>query len=492
MLRHFSNSCLSFDDLGGLDDDMSNRIARQPLVLGPGTEVFMDGQPVQPVISSATMAKAFSGSLLDLNAYNPDAEDEPDEVRSPLVQGGAGSAFQATTILQSLNADATRNRERTKHNHNVVVVLGAHSFIGSHVVCCLLEAGYVVRAAVRDKASMGMRALYAMVPDAPQNLTLYSLDELTPATYDDVIRGANYVINTLISSLVNPVAVVQSVQNMFDSIRRCGKSVKRVVLTCSAISVSHPSDSDVTGGYDETHWNTKSTKDKEPLQYAKIEAEKEAVRLAKLVNVELVTLLPTLVVGPARCNEISESVRTIQDIAVGNKWFPFAPKMYWNFVDVRDVARAHVAAMENVRAANQRYLIGNRATKFSEIGRVIKTRYPHLTPPIYDAPNMLTLLIAPITNPRVSLRYLWRTLGNVRTFNCTKMRHDLGIQLTPLDRTVEDIVEDLIIAGVIAHSDHAAAKAGSSSSSLLGTKQMLAIASSLVLIGGVVAWRRVC
>eukprot|EP00759_Apiculatamorpha_spiralis_P002514 PhF_6_TR10992/c1_g1_i1/m.17786 len=488
LLRHFSNSCLSFDDLGGLDEDNArDRIARQPMVLGPGTEMFLDGQPTQPVLSSATMAKAFSGSLLDLNAYNPDAEEDPPE------GGSYQQPVTSTTIFQNLTAEVTRQKERQKRVADTVTVIGAHTFVGSHIVHYLLESGYIVRAIVRDKSAANMRALSSATPDAHHSLSLITFDETDPTHYESVIQGSTYVINALLPSLPNPLVIDQCVQFMFDAIRKVGKkTVRRVVLTGSATSVSHPTDPDVPNGYDETHDNTKTMKASEPLQYARINAEKEAIRLAHVVDIELVTILPTLAIGPARCNEISESVRTIQDIAIGSKWFPFAPKLYWNFVDVRDVARAHIAALENPRAKNQRYIVGSRATKYSEIGRIIKSRYPHLTPPIYDAPNLLTLIVGPIFNTRVSLGYLWRTLGKVRTFNCNKLRHDLGINLTPLERTIEDIVEDLIIAGVVAHSEAAARGDGTASgksTALLQVVKWGKVVGAVVALGW--AWRKI-
>eukprot|EP00008_Paramoeba_atlantica_P010253 CAMPEP_0201493014 /NCGR_PEP_ID=MMETSP0151_2-20130828/35748_1 /ASSEMBLY_ACC=CAM_ASM_000257 /TAXON_ID=200890 /ORGANISM="Paramoeba atlantica, Strain 621/1 / CCAP 1560/9" /LENGTH=89 /DNA_ID=CAMNT_0047880137 /DNA_START=38 /DNA_END=303 /DNA_ORIENTATION=- len=77
MLRHFSTNRLSFEDLNDTTEDfLHERIARRPCVLGPGTEFFLDGKPIEPMLSSATITKAFSGSHLDLSAFSPDLTDD--------------------------------------------------------------------------------------------------------------------------------------------------------------------------------------------------------------------------------------------------------------------------------------------------------------------------------------------------------------------------------------------------------------------------------
>jgi len=158
-------------------------------------------------------------------------------------------------------------------------------------------------------------------------------------------------------------------------------------------------------------------------------------------------LLPTILIGPGRTDTVSEAMRTIADLAHGSPYFPFAANMHWAFVDVRDAAAAHVRALEAPVAAGKRYLLATRNCNLAEIGRIIRAKHPHLTPPTVTLPSLLTLACAPLLGSRVSVRYLWRTLGRRVAVNGQRAVHDLSLAVTPFDDTVRDAVADLIQMG---------------------------------------------
>lgn len=447
---------MSLDDI-----DVVRRpvIVEQPHILGPGTDFFTeDGRPVRPQPSAHTIHKVFSGSALDLNAMgNKDGEDEDEEAAAvPVAQGSAsrpGGDATMSSIFHQVSSDSDRERTKATKNKTTVLVVGGNGYIASHVVANLLSDGYTVRITVAEALeSAEQLELYSLVPDAGHRLSITEADITNASAFRDVIRGCKYVVHCGVSpshSLreKNVVQVhVDSVQALFDAIRLSGKpTLKRVILTGSAAAVFHIQDPvPPRGRFDESSWNLRATAQSDPVPFAKISFEREAWRLQKMFGVELVVILPSIVIGPSLLHETSEAMRTIHDLASGS---PYAPNLFWNFVDVRDVAKAHVRAMENADLVDQRIIVSNACLSLCEIGQLIKKAFPHLNPPIKAAPLWITLIVAPLTHARVKLSFLWRNLGVKKVLDSSKSIRELGLELTPMERTVADSVDQLIRAG---------------------------------------------
>lgn len=459
MLKVFSGSCLSLDDM---DVIRRPKIIEQPHLLGPGNDFFTeDGRPVRPQPSAHTLQKVFSGSALDLNAMKDDEEDEEiaaaepsDAVTGDSQQSTSGATV--TTILTQLSCESERERSKALKNKTTVLVVGGNGYVACHVVAKLLDAGYSVRITVSEPLdSAEQLEIYSTVPDAGHRLSITEASVTNPGAFREVLRGCKYVVHCGVSpaqaqrekDIIR--AHLESVAALFDAIRLNGKpSVKRVVLTGSAAAVFHIQDPvPPTGAFNEQSWNTRATATTDPVPFAKLSFEREAWRLQKMFGVELVVMLPSIVIGPSLLHETSEAMRTIHDLASGSPFFPFAPNLYWNFVDVRDVAEAHVRAMEHNDISEQRIIVSTDCLSLSEIGALIKKSHPHLTPPTYSAPSWITLIVAPLSHAKVKMSFLWRNLGVKKVLDNRKSLELLDMQMTPLERTVADSVEQLIRAG---------------------------------------------
>lgn len=101
---------------------------------------------------------------------------------------------------------------------------------------------------------------------------------------------------------------------------------------------------------------------------------------------DLVTMNPPIVIGPwlpgyARENDSS---MLVAEYLTGEK--KVAPDGGMGFVDVRDVARAHVLAMQTPRAKG-RYLIAAGSLLFIDMCRMLKEFYPGRPIPLEKAPG---------------------------------------------------------------------------------------------------------
>lgn len=446
----FSGSCLSLDGV----DVHRPRLVERRHELGPGFDLFdEEGRPTQPPSRAHCIHKIFSGSALDLNAAG--SEEEVKSPRQNPVRHPVDGSL--STMLEKLSSESEKERDRQIRSRTTVLVVGGAGYVGSHVTAQLLEAGYTVRCAV-PTSQLNQHVsedLHLMVPEANRRLTVTEIDLTDMNSFREVMKGCVYVVHTGVASVQDRGDIVnvhvEAAKTLFDAIRCFSKStVRRVILTGSSTTVFHPSDVPPDkGGFNEEHWNTKASSNTEPFHFAKVAFEKEAWRLHKMVGVELVVVIPSIVLGPSHTTEVSEGMRTLSDLCNSSPFFPFAPPMYWNFVDVRDVAAAHVLAMENDAAAGQRFIVSAGCFSLSEIGSMAKKSYPHLHPPHMNAPWALTMILGPATNARVSMRYLWNNLCVRRPLDSTKIQTVLGAKVRSMEVTVADSIKSLIDEGYL-------------------------------------------
>ncbi|KAJ0038516.1 hypothetical protein Pint_23933 [Pistacia integerrima] len=185
----------------------------------------------------------------------------------------------------------------------VVCVTGASGFIASWLVKLLLEHGYTVKATVRD----------------PKRLHIFKANLMEEGSFDSAVDGCEGVFHTaspVFLSTNDPQAelIDPAVKGTLNVLRSCAKvqSVKRVVITSSTASV--------------------------------------------FFNERLLT--PDVVADETlvfRSRFLQEIKRTGVDTF---------PRPY-RFVDVRDVAYAHVQALE-VPTASGRYLLVGKVTQRCE------------------------------------------------------------------------------------------------------------------------------
>ena len=74
--------------------------------------------------------------------------------------------------------------------------VGASGFVATEIVKQLLEKGYNVRGTVRSLASKEkVEHLELLNAALPGKLTLHEADLLTPGSFDDIVKGADFVFH---------------------------------------------------------------------------------------------------------------------------------------------------------------------------------------------------------------------------------------------------------------------------------------------------------
>lgn len=262
-----------------------------------------------------------------------------------------------------------------------VLVTGGTGFIAQYCMIALLNAGYAVHTTVR---SLGREAevrehLKVGGVDAGDRLRFFVADLSSDAGWADAAAGCTYAMHgaspTPSGDQVKLEDWVQPAVNGNLRVLRAARDagMKRVVLTSAfgAVGVGHGPDH--RRPFDETDWSNLDG-NIAPYQISKTLAERASWEfIANEGNgLELTTVNPTAVYGPALGADYSHSIRLITNMLEGQ---PGCLNVNSCCVDVRDVADLHLRAMTNPAANGERFLatVGD-AMLMVEVAQLLKDR----------------------------------------------------------------------------------------------------------------------
>lgn len=188
---------------------------------------------------------------------------------------------------------------------------------------------------------------------------------------------------------------------MLKSIKKNAPSVKRVVITSSFASIVNPFKGNWPGHtYSEADWNpiTHEQALENPsngYRASKTFAEKAAWEFVEKEKpgFTLSTMCPPLVLGPIvhylnSLDALNTSNQRIRDIYQGKAKDEIPETGTFLWVDVRDLALAHVKAMELDDAANKRFFVTAGLYCNKQIAEIIKKEYPeHKSLPSSSTPG---------------------------------------------------------------------------------------------------------
>ena len=338
-----------------------------------------------------------------------------------------------------------------------VLVTGGSGYIASWIVRYLLEDGRRVRATVRNpQKRTGLEHLHALDREHPGRLTLHQADLLEPGSFTAAMDGCELVIHTaspfLMENIHDPQEqlirpAVEGTRNVLDGVNQTG-SVKRVVLT-SSVAAIYGDCADMQGRdcFTEADWNTTSTAEHQPYSYSKTVAEREAWAIQQnQQRWDLVTIHPSMVLGPSLTTvSVSGSMTTMRRFADMSMALG-APAIQLGVVDVRDVARAHIAA-GFTPAAHGRYIASSEVVSMLDLSRALRARFgSRLSFPSRELPKFLIKLAAPVGG--LSRKFVERNVGWPLCFDNSRTVAELGITFRPAAESVVEHFQEMIDDGL--------------------------------------------
>ncbi|XP_030972466.1 tetraketide alpha-pyrone reductase 1-like isoform X2 [Quercus lobata] len=277
----------------------------------------------------------------------------------------------------------------------VVCVTGASGYIASWLVKLLLQRGYTVKATVRDPNDPKKTDHLLALDGAKERLKLFKANLLEEGSFDSVVDDCVGVFHTaspvfLAASDPQAELIDPAVKGTLNVLKSCSKfsSIKRIIVTSSigAIMCSRkPLTPDVI--LDETWFSDPVTCEESKLWYmlSKTLAEEAAWKFAKENGIDMITMNPGLVIGPLLQSTTTFSVDTILNLINGS--YSSYDGSY-RFVDIRDVANAHIQVFETPSASGRYCLVG-RVTSHSETLKILRELFPALFPTQKPASNFL-------------------------------------------------------------------------------------------------------
>ncbi|KAK4441448.1 Cinnamoyl-CoA reductase 1 [Sesamum alatum] len=264
-----------------------------------------------------------------------------------------------------------------------VCVTGASGYIASWLVKFLLQRGYTVKASVRDPNDPKKTQHLLSLDGAKERLHLLKANLLEEGSFDSVVEGCDGVFHTaspFYHAVTDPQAelIDPALKGTLNVLGSCAKtpSVKRVVLTSSVAAVAYngkPLTPEVV--VDESWWSNPDVCRKMQQWYvlSKTLAEDAAWKFVKEKGIDMVVINPAMVIGPLLQPTLNTSSAAILNlINAGGETYPNST---FGWINVKDVANAHILAFEN-SSANGRYCLVERVAHFSEIVKILRELYP--------------------------------------------------------------------------------------------------------------------
>lgn len=263
-----------------------------------------------------------------------------------------------------------------------VLVTGGSGFIAGHLILQLLERGDRVRATIRSTAKepAARDVLTRAGMTSGESLEFVAADLTRDAGWAEAMTDIDVVAH--VASPVLPGHVTDENQVIAPAregtlrVLRAAQAagVRRVVLTSAfhAVGWGHPHDDHL---FTEDDWTVLDGPGVDAYAKAKTLAEQAAWEFVESTDggMELTTMLPVAVMGPVMGEAISGANQVVQRLLAGR--MPGLPNIYLPVVDVRDVAGAHLLALDIPEAAGNRFLLAaGPALSLAGIAELLRTR----------------------------------------------------------------------------------------------------------------------
>ncbi|KAJ6544029.1 hypothetical protein B0H19DRAFT_1267335 [Mycena capillaripes] len=326
-----------------------------------------------------------------------------------------------------------------------ILLTGGSGFIASHILEQLLQRGHSVRFTVRTEeqarkllaahARFKSRVDAAIVEDIGRP-NAFDAAMMSDPPFDAVIHTASpaRLHHRSPDALLTPA--IQGTQSLLHA-AATHPSIHRVVYTSSfgtIYSIPHGTRPGYT--YTSADWNAAELADATASNLAAYRVGKTLAERAawdfvarEKPRFDFVAINPPRVFGPVmgyihELGRLNTTNQIIYDAIAGRlKDAPLPPTVLYTFVDVRDVAAAHVKALDTPEAAGKRFIVAGGYYSNEKIVDIIRKQWPEMELPRVEGDGM----------PE----------GGVYAFDAEPSRSILGIEYRGLEECIEDTVRSL-------------------------------------------------
>ena len=330
-----------------------------------------------------------------------------------------------------------------------VLVTGVTGFIAGHVVHELLGRGYAVRGTVRSlERAKRLKALYENLGHDSAKLEFVELDLENDAGWEQAMEeciavqhiASPFPMEEPDDKMAHVPAAKGGALRVLKHARKVG--VPKVVLTSSTVSITNGVNKPQNYAFTEEDWSNTDAPEIRAYALSKTLAEKAAWDDVKQHDGPVLSVMnPSFVVGPLLNDDLGTSCTLIKQFFEGK--FPAVPELCFGIVDVRDVAKAHVNAMEREEANGNRYLLSAGTMPMIEIAKTLKQAFPEKSRklPKFQSPAFLVRLVALFDK---SVKGILPEVGRMYQVDGSKAREELDINFNSREDALIALGESLI------------------------------------------------
>lgn len=329
------------------------------------------------------------------------------------------------------------------------IISGGNGFIAQHTIKQLLEKDYEVIATVRsdDKGQKLAKTInspnfkYEVVPVIEK---VGAFDDVLlkyphVKTFLHTASPVMFEYNDPLNELLKPA--IEGTQNLLNSIYKNGAQIKKLVVTSSlAALANHFQNQNPNFIIDEKSYNNATLEESFTNGYAywgsKALAEKVVwdFKRKNYPNFEVTMIMPVFTIGPQAYDESVNPVLNVtsellhQLLKLGKN--DPVPQYTDSYIDVRNIAAAHVSAVENENTNGERLLVRNSRFNYQLVLDIIHKKFPEV------AKNL------PIGKPIRD--YETEVFQTVAFLDDRRTRDILQIDYIDLETSIVDMVNQLL------------------------------------------------
>lgn len=335
-----------------------------------------------------------------------------------------------------------------------VLVTGISGFVALQTTIELLNHGYAVRGTVRTEAKADrVRNLLSPLADMSQ-LEFATTNLLSDDGWDEAVAGCDYVAHIASpfplsqpkdeNDLIKPA--VEGTLRVLKSASEGG--VKRVVQTSSTMAVAygHPHSRDTP--FTEKDWTNVDDPGVSAYAKSKTLAERAARKFMSEYTgpMTYASVNPSFILGPIIDKDLGSSADLVRNLLNGK--YPGTPKLSMFCVDVRDVAKCHLLALESSDSELDRFVASDRSMWFQEFACALKDGLGDKARrvPTRRLPDFAVRLIA-LFDPDV--RTVLPELGRTVLIDNAATKQALNLDFIPTEEAVVATAQSLIDLGLI-------------------------------------------
>lgn len=354
----------------------------------------------------------------------------------PIGGGGGGIA----KVLPRLDPRGSGKRSGRLRRVKVLVT-GATGFLGSWITRAAVQAGHSVRVLVRQTSKRDGLAGVAVETATGNVLDRASLD-LALGGVDAVIHAAGSVGQRPRDEKTLYAVNVGGARNVFEAAKARGV---RVVHTSSISAIGFAAEPVVMN--EEAPYRTQAP----PLHYGESKRQGELLALGMAKDgLDVVVLNPGTMFGPG--DVYFTSTRMVIEYLRGR--LRFVPRGGVSYCDIRDAAKAHVAALTSGKRGERYIVAGHNLTLFdflAKLSALTGLGGPRRLPPVL--PTVLALLSEGVAKiAEHSLEELNRAVvkhGALYNWvDSSKAVSALAYRIRPIEESLADTLRDLLTRGV--------------------------------------------